>query len=250
MHDLSRLAELLRTGRLILFIGADLSELLTGLPSRADLARGLAHRYTLAESSSLADVAQRVARGSRAAFTDYLNEQIKVQHHQPRRFYQLLTRLPAPVMITVAYDGLLQTAFEQAGIPINRVIRDVDLPFVQPGRPMLIKLYGDIQQPDTLVVTEDDHYRLWHDPSRAAVLNRVRDVLNSAAMLLIGYDLSDPDFKQLWTKIREEMGRFVVGAYAIWQHMPNDEREVWEGRHIKIIDAEPLAFLERLVTTL
>jgi hypothetical protein len=44
MNDIPQLIEALQRGNLALFIGADLPHEVTGLPSRADLAAGLAGR--------------------------------------------------------------------------------------------------------------------------------------------------------------------------------------------------------------
>ena len=59
-----QLLEALEHGALTLFLGADLSQAVTGLSSRADLARGLAQRHGAhhdAPLQSLAQVAQRVS---------------------------------------------------------------------------------------------------------------------------------------------------------------------------------------------
>ena len=42
------------------------------------------------------------------------------------------------------------------------------------------------------------------------------------------------------------MGQFAIGAYAIAPAMPADERQVWVGRRVQVLDMEPLACLEQL----
>ena len=77
----------------------------------------------------------------------------------------------------------------QAGQPINRVVRDSDLAFADPHLRMLIKLYGDIQQRDMLVVTEDDQLGLW----RSRVVGRVATLLIAVPLVaLIVLPLSLP----------------------------------------------------------
>src|SRR5689334_14118670 len=113
----------LANARLALFLGADLPQTLTGLPSRSDLARGLARRKGLGESLSLAAAAQRAMQGgSRFEFTDYLGRQLDTAGKQPRRLHQLLAQLPVQTIITTAYDNMLELAFRQAGEPINRLV--------------------------------------------------------------------------------------------------------------------------------
>ena len=192
----------LRRGSAALFIGADLPEAATGLPSRADLAREMARRKGLDPSLSLAAVAQRVGQGgNRWEFSAYLREALDTVDKAPRTFHRRIVAwvqaYRLSTIITTAYDDLLELAFDQAGVALNRVVRDTDLTFAVAGRPLLIKLYGDAQRPDTLLVTEDDHYGLWRSREKEDVLDEVRATLRTNTLLFLGYNLSDPDFHLL-----------------------------------------------------
>ena len=249
MNAIAAIKEHLANGRLILFLGADLPAALTGLPSRADLAAGLAQRHGLPAGLSLAAAAQRVMQGgNRFAFTDYLIRQLDTLG-KPLRLHQLIARLPIPIIITTAYDNLLEQAFAQAGEPINRVVRDSDLAFADPHRRMLIKLYGDIQQRDTLVVTEDDQLGLWRSREKEGLLDEVRRAMRGNAILFLGYNLADPDFQLLWRDVLDRMGRFALGAYAVSPGLTPDEQQVWLERQVRVIDMDPLALLEQLAAT-
>ena len=147
--------------RLTLFIGADLPSQVTGLPARADLARDMARRHELDESLSLAEVAQRVSRaGHRFEFTDFLRNALDTSGQSPHPFHRRVAELVEThgiqTIITTAYDDLLELALKQAGLGFNRVVNGNDVPFISPDRPTLIKLYGDVQQPETLIVTDHD----------------------------------------------------------------------------------------------
>ncbi|MDZ4721397.1 MAG: SIR2 family protein [Roseiflexaceae bacterium] len=239
--------EQLASSRLVLFLGADLPAALTSIPSRANLSAGLAQRHNLPSGLSLATASQRVIqRGNRFAFTDYLIRQLDTLGKPTQRIHQLIAQLSAPMIITTAYDNLLELAFQAAGEPINRVVRDSDLAFVDPRRHTLIKLYGDLQQRDTLIVTEDDQHGLWRNRDKENLLDEVRRAMRSNAVLFLGYDLTDPDFLLLWREVLDRVGRFALGAYAVNPGMAQDERRVWEDREVRVIDAEPLAFLEQL----
>src|SRR5215218_8917585 len=121
MDSPHELAEYMTHSHLALFLGADLPTALTGLPSRADLAAGLAQRHQLPAGLSLAATAQRVMQnGNRFIFTDYLIRQLDTLG-KPLRIHQLIARFAVPLIITTAYDNLLELAFAQAGEPINRV---------------------------------------------------------------------------------------------------------------------------------
>jgi len=233
---------------LSLFIGADLPRDITGLPSRADLARDLARRKGLDASLSLAEVAQRVARGgNRWEFTAFIRDALDTTGKPPQPFHRRIVALvqkhQIETIITTAYDNLLELAFQEAGIGVNRVVRGSDVGFIAPDRPTLIKLYGDAQQPDTLIVTEDDHYGLWRDRDKEDLLDEVRAVLRRQTVLFVGYNLADPDFNLLWREVLDRAGRFARTAYAVWPGLPEGEVRMWQDRGIVILDAGPLGIL-------
>jgi hypothetical protein len=250
------LNEALTRRNLALFIGADLPRKITGLPSRADLARELARRKGRARSRvdtslSLAEVAQRVARGgNRWDFTAFIRDQLDTTGKSPQPFHRRIVEMvqehEIKTLITTAYDNLLELAFQEVGIPINRVVRGSDVSFIAHDRPTLIKLYGDIQQPNTLVVTEDDHYDLWRDRDKEDLLHEVRTVLRRQTVLFLGYNLADPDVNLLWREVLDRAGRFNRTAYAVWPGLPEGEVRMWRDRGILILDEDPLGVLSGL----
>jgi hypothetical protein len=250
MVTVSELTDALTRRTLALFIGADLPRDMTSLPSRGDLARELAHRKGLDESLSLAEVAQRVSQaGNRFDFTDFIRNALDTTGKSPRPFHQLVVALvrehQVEAIITTAYDNLLELAFQQAGIGLNRVVRGGDVSFINPDRPTLIKLHGDAQQPDTLVVTDRDHSDLLRDRDKEALLDEVQQAFRRKTVLFLGYNLTDPDFRFLFDQIAES--RFARTAYAVWPGLPEADVRMWRDRGIVILDTEPLAFLERVV---
>lgn len=243
---LVELSEALQRRTLTLFVGADLPTALTGLPSRAELAQGLSERHGLAEGLSLATTAQQVMqRGNRFGFTDYIGRQLDTQGRTPGPIHQAIAALPVLSVITTCYDNLLEQAYREANTEINRLVRDSDLLFIDRDRPTLLKLYGDLQQRDTLIVTEDDQYSLWRNRDKEMLLDEVRRMLHNT-VLFIGHNLADPDFMLLWREALDRMGRFAVGAYAVCPGMSPADQRVWAERMIWIIDGEPLALLAAL----
>jgi hypothetical protein len=254
--NLPELTEALERGALALFIGADLPRQVTGLPPRADLACELARRKGGAlarvdESLSLAEVAQRVSRaGKRWEFTAFIRDALDATGRSPQPFHRRIAELvkahEIKTIITTAYDNLLESAFQEAGIGINRVVRGSDVSFVNPDRPTLIKLYGDAQQPDTLVVTDRDHSDLLRDREREPLLDEVRRALRLNTVLFLGYNLADPDFRFLFDQIAES--RFARTAYAVWPGLPEVDVQMWRDRGIAILDTDPLGILGEIAT--
>lgn len=245
-QDLTALKEALERRSLALFIGADLPQPVTGLPSQAELARELARRKGLDESLSLAEVAQRVGQGgNRFEFIDFLRGQLDTIGHPPQPFHQqvaaLVKRYQVEMLITTTYDNLLEMTFHQTGLGFNRVVRGSDINFINPDRPTFIRLYGDALQPDTLVVTDQDHTNLLRDRDKESIIDEVKRAFRRNTLLFLGYNLADPDFRFLFDQIAES--RFARTAYAVWPGLPEADVRMWRDRGIVILAANPLPVL-------
>jgi hypothetical protein len=240
------LSDALSRSSLALFIGADFPQSVTGLPSRAELAATLARRHGLDETLPLTEVAQRVGQANnRWEFTDFICNTLDPSGKAPRAFHHSIVSLVSQnnieTVVTTAYDSMLELAFQQAGVSFNRVIRGDDVNFINHNRPTLIKLYGDTQQRDTLIVTDRDHLSLLRDRDREAVVDEVRRALRRYTMLFIGYNLADFDFRFLFEQIAES--RFARTAYAVWPGLSASEVGMWRDSGIIILEAAPLGIM-------
>jgi len=237
-------------GRLALFVGADLPLALSGVPSRRELASTLAMKHGLEAHLSLAQVATRLAPGGyRFAIIDEVNHAFDTSGLSPQPIHYHIARLSAPWTITTAYDDLLSQAFHTVRpdwSSSNHLVRGNGLSFRNPRQPTLLQLYGLVGQPDTLVLTEDDHFELLSNPEKIPLLERVRNVFEEYAVLFVGFELSDPDFRLLWSQMLSRMGHFMVGAWVIASRVKGDEAQVWADRQVRLIEAEPLEVLEML----
>ena len=236
----------IKQGDCVLFLGADLPHEVTGLPSRTDLARDMARRYRLDESLSLAEVAQRVSQaGNRFEFTDFIRMALDTTGKSPSAFHQSVVAQVREhgiqTIITTAYDNLLEVAFQQASVGINRVVRGSEVSFIRPDRPTLIKLYGDAQQPDTLVVTDRDHSQLLRDRDKEDVIAEVRQAFKRNTLLFYGYNLSDPDFRFLFDQIAES--KFARLSYTMWPGLSAADVRMWRDRGIVILEEDPFNVL-------
>lgn len=249
---LARLREALRSGAVVPFVGGDLPQAVAGVPSRAELARWMAEQRGLPAGLSLAQVTRRLStQGSRYDFTALLRQGLDTAEKAPQRFHRLLAGLVAAyrlrTVVLTAYDTLLEAALREAGVPFNRVVTTGDVGFVRPDRPTLVYLYGLAERPETLVVTEDDHYALHRDRDKEGVLDEVRQAFSRNLVLFLGYDLADPDFRLLWHDTLGRMGRMAVGALAAAPGLPAEEARLWSERQVTVLDMEPTALLASLV---
>ena len=146
--------------------------------------------------------------------------------------HALLAGLPCPIYVTTQTHQLLENALsEQGKSPRSELCRwadDLDswppsafadgtqdgyVPSMQ--EPLVFHLYGRVDIPDSLVLTEDDHFdllvRLAEDRTRLP--SCVRRALADSALLLLGLSIDDLEFKILWRALIRQEGSGRLGRY-------------------------------------
>ncbi len=239
-------------GRLTLFIGADLPQAITGLPGCHDLAGELAVRYSLPladATPALCTLVQQAGRTRRRDVVQFLMERLETVGRTPQPFDLLLARLPVHLFIITRYDDLLEKAFQMVQRPLQVVVTDLDASLRRADRATLVRLYGDLRQPHTLTLTEDDLYDLM--AQKRGLLDLVQQAFSNSTILFLGYDLNSPDFLALWREVLRRLGQYAPLAYAaINATMAGADRQLWRDRNIEVLDDPPLAVVQALATRL
>ena len=128
--------------------------------------------------------------------------------------HSVLARLPCPIFVTGHPASLIGAALREAGKdPVEEVCRwrpDVyDWPRsifeAEPGyvpsanRPLVFHVFGRLEVPDSLVITEDDYmeFMIRATEDKSLVPPPVRAALADSALLLLGFNLQDYDVRVL-----------------------------------------------------
>ncbi len=251
-RPLSDLIQQLSRGRLVLFIGSDLPADIAGLPSRQALADQLAEQEGLPPGQRLSAVAQQLmSHGNRRKFTDFLREGWETTDKELGPFYRSVAGLvkasQPELIITTAPHRMLEWSLRDVGdLTFNNVARDNALPFADPNRPTLLKLYGDLDQPDTLIVTEQDQNALSRGRLNPDMVDEVRRAFRRSSVLFLGHDLSDPAVNALFDEVAGD--RFQASAYAVWTGLTTQEMESFRSnRGLDILPVDPLAVVQALL---
>jgi len=252
MATREQLIEKAKAGRLALLVGLDLPPAASWLPSGKELAHGLATRWNLTDSDSLAAVAEGLRRRNQQwRYTGYL-EQALPAGGAPGPVHEVVASMPVPFLMTAAYDDRLIRALKAADPKANLLVEDGDLMHRQLGHPELIKLCGDLSHLHTLVVAEGEVADLLLDDGRRDLFERVREWLAEKIVLLVGCDPGESsDFEnQLYWEVLDRLGGFGVGGSLIWPSPSVADVARWAERGMTVIDVEPVAFLESLAEEL
>ena len=110
--------------------------------------------------------------GSRNGLVEAIKEQVSNPLYKPSQALQMLAALPFPIIITTNYDHLFDQALRRAKTMTEDAFKDPiqliynadlqrapDLAPLDPTeeKPVLVKLHGDVDRPDSIVVTEEDY---------------------------------------------------------------------------------------------
>jgi hypothetical protein len=133
--------------------------------------------------------------------------------------YRVVAALPAEVFVTTGVTDLLQDALRARGKqPTTRSFRWIDGGNDQPRRrvpspsvesPLVYHLFGRLDTPDSLVLTEDDYFEwltAWIGGRRNEIPGPVMTALTNNSLLFLGYRLDDWDFRVVFQSIKSFLG--------------------------------------------
>lgn len=144
--------------------------------------------------------------------------------------YRVLASLPLPIYITTNPGNLLADALAAAGrapvVEICRWSEDLTaLPSIYdhepdyrptPQRPLVYHLFGRLDVAESVVLTEDDYfdYLIGVTSNNDLIPPAVRRALTDTALLFLGFNLDEWDFRVLFRSLMQREGRNRRSRYA------------------------------------
>lgn len=236
----SDLKQRLPRGEVCAFIGAGLSAA-AGLPDWYDLMAELAARIAFdlpprrwATSEALLDAAQ--AYVNQRGLNDlirFLRDRLATWQTPPSSAHLALAQLPVATIFTTVYDDLLEKAYRQVGKQVDVVVRDSTIPYLRRGPDVvnLIKLNGDLAQPDTLVVTRE-HYERFR-LTRPQMVKLLETELGRSDMLYLGWTQADPAFALVFGEVLGRFGPDMRPGYAALFEVTPTQADEWRRKNIR-----------------
>ena len=244
-HDWDLIISRMRADRCVPFLGAAASlgtANRVGLPAGAELSEALAAtcRYPGPDKRDLLRVAQYYQMVYDAVeLREAIVKMFSARNAEPGSVHQAIASLPISAVLTTNFDNLMERAFTQmdktpvTGVYDLRATAGDELPSPSIGRPLVYKLHGTINRPDTTLTTEDDIIEFL-----AALLLRnpdlplaVKELFSERSLLFIGYGLKDWNIRVMLRALRSARirGRSELASFAI-QRRPSiaGVAEEWE----------------------
>jgi SIR2-like domain len=191
----------------ILFVGAGASMSL-GLPPWSALIEHMARQLgldpdNLPSYGSWLTLAEyfRLRHGSIGPLRSWMDRE---WHHgrisvESSRVHELIVKGHFRIIYTTNYDRWIEMAFEHHGRPYTKVVSVADLARIRQDTPQIIKLHGDFESDDSIVLDESSYFRRLDFESPLDIKLRA-DVLGRS-VLFIGYSLADINIRFLFFKL-------------------------------------------------
>jgi hypothetical protein len=147
---------------------------------------------------------------------------------QPSPILRALAELDFPLIITTNYDHLFERALTMAGkfprlgvYDVNGLQPTADPPDIEdPKRPFVFKIHGDIDKPESIVVTDEDYIQFVLRMSDPQPLHPVPETFifqfKKWPTLFVGYSLLDYNLRLLFKTLRWKVdtSRYPI-AYSV-----------------------------------
>ena len=243
-HIWQQLVESISDKKCVPFIGA--GAVASWLSLGSDIAKKWANEYgyPLDDYQQLSKVAQFLATIKNDMYPNYLLSReikgIKLPDFSSPEFENtppaVLANLNLPLYITTNYDHVIEEALKSRGkMPVsefcrwNEFTKEIADPSVFENRkykyipssphPLVYHLHGDIDIPQSMVLTEDDYIdfmvTLLQD-AKNLLPPLIRKALATTTVLFVGYSLEDVNFRLIFRYLMDSVGiRFMSESVAV-----------------------------------
>ncbi len=248
MNQVEKVSDLIAQRRLMLFVGAGVSDGL-GLPTWNGLIKKVASELgfdpdvfrRLGNNESLAEYykIQKGAVGPLRSFmdTEWHAASIDIAASNVHR---LIAELEFPLIYTTNYDRWIERALATHGKPYTRIANLADISNAQEGATHVVKFHGDFDDDGSLVLSESDYFERMEFRS-ALDLKFQADALRYS-ILFIGYGLNDTNIRILIYRLSKLWERETTGkrppSYAFFNAANVVQQAVLGSRGIEVVSGE------------
>lgn len=144
--------------------------------------------------------------------------------------HTILAELPVKAFITNNFDSLLESSLLNLGKAPNVVLTDDQLKYLREEKPLIIKLYGSVDFPDSLLLSEFDYEKM--RSKRVTLFNYIQGLLSSGITLFIGFPLYSDRLQSLYEEFYSPTASIWV-ALIVRENILHEH--LWKNRGVNII---------------
>ncbi len=221
------LFELIRKEEVVIWAGAGLS-LYAGFPSGKKLGEILLDNLSISEKENinvnlplpnLAEEFYRIKNHNRNSLIRILNQTFIDKKPISTECHQNIALIPHfKTIITTNYDTLFENAYQQNGQLVYSVKH---IPYLENGKTQIFKAHGDLQEPDSIIITYSDYNKFFKINSENGVYwTVIKERLSTNNVLFLGYNIEDPNVSIIFDKITDELGSNRKECFLVAPDLP------------------------------
>ena len=173
---------------------------------------------------------------SRTKLVEFLMKELHFGKIQPGATYKAFCELFTGTICTTNFDSLLEDEMILLHRPVSVIVTKDRLTIGNTDESKIIKLHGDFNHPDKMVITENDYdMYIERNPIFATY---IANLFITNTIILIGYSFDDNDFRGIWQIINSRLGKMTQPAYCVMVNAPQEKIARYHRRNIRVINLD------------
>lgn len=173
---------------------------------------------------------------SRTKLIEILAKELKINQIKAGKTHRAFCDLYFDTICTTNFDFLIEQTLNEKSIPFSTIVSEDRLPISTHEKTKLVKLHGDFNHPERMVITEND-YDNFIDKNKV-FSTYISNLFITKTLLLIGYSFEDNDIRTLRQIIGSRLGKLRTPAYVVLVDANPIEISRFERRNIKVINIQ------------
>jgi hypothetical protein len=236
---INKIVESIEKGNCVFFIGAGISAS-CGLPSGSDLTKNIAKELNITfKNRNLPEIAEFYkTEFSKIDLIELVRKSIEIDIPDEKlTAYKIIKRLPINIILTTNYDNLLQKLSND----YNVINRNNNIWKIDDRSKNIIKIHGDLDFTDDLILTESDFYK--YEDKYPNILSYLKYIFSSKLIVFLGFGLRDLNTTNILFWINKTLHSSGRNHYAVLKSVNKNYKDVLESRNIKVIKMDAEKFL-------
>ena len=178
----------------------------------------------------------------REALSNLIRDSINDDKLEPSDLHIQLLALPWRDVFTTNYDTLLERTaaiLNKKGERVYSVIsNDQEIGINSP--PFLMKLHGDINTPNSIIITEEDYRK--YPSGHQAMISCIQHTIMMETLVLIGFSGNDPNFIQWLGWVKDALSNNQRKVYLLTVDDVSESMiKTFEKKHVIVVDLRDFA---------
>lgn len=171
---------------------------------------------------------------SKVKLIELLSELLNVNELKPSTTHHAFCDLFVDTICTTNFDFLIEQTLQETHRPHSIVVSEERLAINTKAETKVIKLHGDFNHPEKMILTESDYDSFLNKNKILATY--IANIFITKTLILVGYSFEDIDTRNIWKIINDRLGELARPAYVVLVNATAIEISRFERRGIRVIN--------------